>query len=406
MKKLKLFINEYQKKYKNKAELFYKNGFFSESKASGYVLIMVLVMSTLLVSVTSEFIVEAHTSISYMKKFDASTQAGYLAKSGVQIATFIIAASNSNVAAMFTGKQADRNVDSHESLWAMDFPEIPAEIGTIKIEINDENSKINLNAFANQFTNMTPYYYMAQTFFMNMGLLPDLADIIHDWIDPDEDRMPFGAESSYYQNITPSYSAKNAPMDSIDELLLLKDFTPEVYYGLETADNIKETGLVKSNKNIIGLNFDSLLEVAEEGNEGRIEIPEKDVEPKEIGKESSRRLDNYFRVHGNSTDFTHESNKININTAPFRVISSLTERMTDGMVTEIISRRMEKPFKSVDEIKDLFPTEDEFSTLKRYLTVKSSIFKITVTATVNDNSVKTIAYYSRDQKRFLYWSEE
>ena len=415
MKKLKLFITEYQKKYKNKAELFYKKGLFSESKTSGYVLIMVLVMSTLLVSVTSEFIVEIHTSISYMKKFDSATQAGYLAKSGVKIATFILNASNSSMASTFTGKPTNRNVDSYESLWAMDFPEIPVEIGTVKMEIGDENSKINVNAFANKFTNMTQYYYMAQMFFINMGLLPDFADVIHDWVDPDEDRMPYGAESSYYESLTPPYSVKNNSMDSIDELMLLKGFTPEVYYGLATADKIKETGLVKNNKGGSGLTLDSLLKAADDSKDekdakdkkdGTRDIFEKTTETREIGKESSLRLDDYFRVHGNNTDFVHEHNKININTASFRVISALTEKMSDNIVTEIINRRMDAPIKSVDEIKDLFPNEDEFLTFKKYLTVKSYIFKITVTATVNDDSVKIISYYNRDQKKFLYWSEE
>jgi type II secretory pathway component PulK len=236
-----------------------------------------------------------------------------------------------------------------------------------------------------------------------MGLLPDFADVIHDWVDPDEERMPFGAEASYYENLAHPYSAKNGPMDSIDELLLLKGFTPEIYYGLETADNIKETGLVKNNKGSVEFSIDSFLQ---EDKDKEKDLREKNIETRQIGKEDNRRLDNYFRVHGNNADFTHEHNKININTASYRVISALTEKMSDDIVTEIINRRMDKPFKSVDEIKDLFTNDDEFLTLKKYLTVKSYIFKITVTATVDDSSVKIVTYYNRDQKKFLYWSEE
>jgi hypothetical protein len=69
------------------------------------------------------------------------------------------------------------------------------------MEISDENSKININAFANEFTEKTRYYYMAQTLFVNMGLPMDYADALHDWVDPDDQRLPYGAETGdYYLN--------------------------------------------------------------------------------------------------------------------------------------------------------------------------------------------------------------
>jgi general secretion pathway protein K len=53
---------------------------------------------------------------------------------------------------------------------------------------------------------------------------------IRDWIDPDNNSVG-GAESDYYQGLTPSYFAKNAPIDDLSELLLVKGVTPEVYWG-------------------------------------------------------------------------------------------------------------------------------------------------------------------------------
>src|SRR5262249_5719734 len=40
-----------------------------------------------------------------------------------------------------------------------------------------------------------------------------------------------GAESDYYQGLPRPYVAKNAPMDAIEELLLIKGVTPELFYG-------------------------------------------------------------------------------------------------------------------------------------------------------------------------------
>ena len=42
---------------------------------------------------------------------------------------------------------------------------------------------------------------------------------------------PAGAESDYYQGLNPPYYAKNAPIDDIQELLLIKGVTPEMFDG-------------------------------------------------------------------------------------------------------------------------------------------------------------------------------
>ena len=53
-------------------------------------------------------------------------------------------------------------------------------------------------------------------------------DAIVDWIDPDENPEPAGAESSYYQALRPSYRAANAPLQTLLELRLIKGMTPEI----------------------------------------------------------------------------------------------------------------------------------------------------------------------------------
>ena len=93
-----------------------------------------------------------------------------------------------------------------------------------------------------------------------------------------------------------------------------------------------------------------------------------------IAKEKSKKLSDYLRVNGERKDFTSELNKININTATFRVLSALTDKMTDDKAREIISRRLATPFKNVDEIKDII---DDETVRKNLLSVKSYIFKIT-----------------------------
>jgi len=56
-----------------------------------------------------------------------------------------------------------------------------------------------------------------------------VSDSIQDWIDTDDSPRLAGAESDYYQTLTPPYYAKNAPIDDLSELLLIKGVTPEMY---------------------------------------------------------------------------------------------------------------------------------------------------------------------------------
>jgi general secretion pathway protein K len=369
------------------------------------VLVIVLIVTTLLVSLSSEFIVVAQTNLGYLKKLDNRLKATMLAKSGIELSEYILKADKKGISGeSLTGKMTDKNIDSYNDIWAINFPPVPLDEGEIKLEIIDENSKINLSVLANEFVDKTPYYAIAQRFFLNMGLPMDLADIIVDWVDIDDSRFPFGAESSdYYQSQVPPYSAKNNAMDSIDELLMLKDFTPEIYYGMGGGNSGIEENLVDNNRGDVNLDFSKIADMTGE----KESVIKDQYSPEEkgvsIGKEKNRALQDYFRVYGNREDYLNELNKININTAPFRVLAALTDNMTDDIVTQIITNRTAQPYKSVNEVKDLIQDE---TVLKNILTVKSHIFKIIATATTESATVKITAYYNRDSHKVLYWSEE
>ncbi|OHD64123.1 MAG: hypothetical protein A2176_00575 [Spirochaetes bacterium RBG_13_51_14] len=397
------FIRRYAARARDLRE---KGSFVYLRSSTGYVLIIVLIITTLLVSVAGEFIVIAQSNIGYGNKLKDQLKASYLAKSGVQLGQFVLYADLKGVTTeMLTGKPTDKDIDSYNDIWAIDFPAIPLDDGSLKLQISDENSKINLSVLANEFTERTKFYLFSQNFFMIMGLPIDFADIIHDWVDVDDSRMPYGAEGpDYYQTLTPSYTAQNNAMDSIDEMLMLKDMTPEIYYGFgggnfEAEKN--EQNLVEHNKGNISLDLDKIRELAG-GAVPNIEAGEKNRELTAIGKEKSRKLSDYFTVYGDRQDYTSDFNKININTASFRVLSALTDKMTPDIVTEIINRRLVQPYKSVDEIKDLINDQ----TILDRLTVHSYIFKIISTAVIGDTQVKITAIYNRNMRNIYYWCEE
>ena len=293
-----------------------------------------------------------------------------------------------------------------KDILAIDFPIVPLEDGYLTIDIFDENSKINLSVLANEVVDKTPYYAITQRFFMNMGFPIDIADTIIDWVDIDDSRFPYGAESSdYYLTLANPYSAKNMEMDSIDELLLIKGITPELFYGMGGGTYGLEENLVDDNKGKRVLDLKLIEEISKGENLESLkdEISNFSDLAIDIGKEKSRRLSDYFRVNGERADYLSELNKININTASYRVLSALTDNMTDEVVTEIISKRITNPFTSVNDVKDLI---DDENVINNIISVKSYLFKIVATGNVNRTTVKITGIYYRTGKKFLYWSEE
>jgi len=94
------------------------------------------------------------------------------------------------------------------------------------VRVTDEGGKISLN---------TSQENLLRLVLKNLGLDMDaaaaLSDSILDWIDKDDEHRLNGAESEYYEGLPRAYKAKNAPFDALEELLLVKGVTPELFYG-------------------------------------------------------------------------------------------------------------------------------------------------------------------------------
>jgi general secretion pathway protein K len=70
-----------------------------------------------------------------------------------------------------------------------------------------------------------------------------------DWRDPDDFFRVNGAEESYYQSLKEPYHCKNAPLDSIEELLLIRGVNRALFYGRkdvkkgEEGEKVVQAGL-------------------------------------------------------------------------------------------------------------------------------------------------------------------
>ncbi len=101
--------------------------------------------------------------------------------------------------------------------------------------LQDESTRLNLNTLllADSVTeNGGRDLLMALP-----GMTEEIADSILDWIDPDDEAREFGAEAEYYEQLSPPYTAKNGPLDTIGELLLVRGVTPQLLFGLDSNRN-------------------------------------------------------------------------------------------------------------------------------------------------------------------------
>lgn len=98
--------------------------------------------------------------------------------------------------------------------------------GGYQVRVSDESGKININ--------QADEIILRQTF-TNLDFDPDfgdaLADAILDWRDPDPLERLNGVESDYYLAQDIAYPAKDGPLDTIDELLLVRDVTQDLFYN-------------------------------------------------------------------------------------------------------------------------------------------------------------------------------
>ena len=106
---------------------------------------------------------------------------------------------------------------------------IPMKGGKCIVSITDESGKVDINQIKDVNSNIL------RNLLVNLGVQKEDSDIIVDsildWKDPDDLVHANGAEDDYYESLPHPYKAKNADLDTLEELLLVKGMTPEILYG-------------------------------------------------------------------------------------------------------------------------------------------------------------------------------
>lgn len=112
--------------------------------------------------------------------------------------------------------------------------------------ILDEERKLNLNTVD---TDTLTSLFRALVHFKGFKeeTLQSLIASIDDWRDADNDRRDGGAEKVEYLVLKKPYDCKNGPFESVEELLLVKGMTPQIYKKVEPYLTVYGSGKVNLN---------------------------------------------------------------------------------------------------------------------------------------------------------------
>ena len=211
----------------------------------GIALLLTLVILVLLVTVIVEFDYGTKINLMTAGNFRDGVRATYLAKSGVAAAR----------AALKDDAIKQGLSDDLTEFWAQPLAAFPVGEGFVSIQVTDEAGKINLNKLGDtRSTVQDDTRRTLRRLFILLELDPELVSAIQDWVDSDDTQQDqAGAEAPYYQRLDPAYQCKNAPMDTLSELLLVRGITPEIYRTLRpflttvSVDGSNGNGLININ---------------------------------------------------------------------------------------------------------------------------------------------------------------
>ena len=216
--------------------LFLKLG--SHYNNRGIALITVILIVSILVAVAIELNRSTRAAIYDAANLSDGIKLTYIAKSGFYGAAALLANSNNNY-------------DTLRDNWAQtEILSVQSQTlftdGYFMVTVEDEAGKIPLNKLVyGNADNLVIKDILIQLlrqpeFGLDERKVNEIVDSIKDWIDADNATTDYGAETSYYSSLDPPYEAKNAQLDCIEELLMVKGVTKEIFTGTKEKPSLAQ----------------------------------------------------------------------------------------------------------------------------------------------------------------------
>jgi general secretion pathway protein K len=215
----------------------------------GSALIVVLWTVGLLSMLVASFAFDAHIESRITSYYRKRTKAAYLSRSGLEMAEMLMQGSSE------MSKDQEKTDDFEDDDWFDDKKKLSRGLairgmahelgdGTVTLDIVPEPARRNVNMLKED-----DWERIFEVAGIPEDLWPELIESFFDWTDEDDTPRMDGAESEdYYETLEDPYRADNGPLDTVEELLLVKGFTQTILSGgsiqlQEGADPIPISGI-------------------------------------------------------------------------------------------------------------------------------------------------------------------
>lgn len=195
--------------------------------------VMLLVLAMAVVAGAFAYAMKVETILSM--RTQSTAELDWLARSGVEYAKWVL-----DTQRRIPG---ENTFDALNQFWAggpgptntIDNPfldasldNIPVGDGVVSLRITDAERRMNINNL-----NQNQLELVLQLVGVPGGDAKMMTEAVLDWRDRDDfDRGTAPTEGpTYYLNLDPPYRAKNGALDDVSELLRIRGFTPDIYWG-------------------------------------------------------------------------------------------------------------------------------------------------------------------------------
>lgn len=203
----------------------------------GIALVAALLVTAILLTLVSDFIYRMYIATSRAGNLKDGARSLSLAADGMVLAK----------AALEELIKRDANIVLDKD--GLAFKQSAGEGLSIEVVAFDEDGRLSIKAVYPMTGLTDPKADSSlRKFFKDMKMDANLVEAMADWIDNDDIPRPGGAEIVQYQNGKRPYKPRNDYPESLDELLLVKGFTPEVFLAVNKYLTVYATdGLVNIN---------------------------------------------------------------------------------------------------------------------------------------------------------------
>src|SRR5277367_2315442 len=210
-------------------------------KERGVALLAVLLGIALMTLIVVDFATTSGVGFVSAANQANELRASYLARSAVSIGLALLAADARSDALSPTP------TDTLNDVWAVPFPPMQLEGGTVSLSIVDEGRKINLNARVRNGAPNLLAIQKVQRLFAILDVSPDLVQGIIDWITPNNGTGLGGGIGDYYTGLVPPYQPRYGAMPTMGDLQMVKGFNEAIYNRVSPFLTVMAESAVNAN---------------------------------------------------------------------------------------------------------------------------------------------------------------